>query len=100
MPAGSAPEDVFIVDMGRLQTSVVVARFGTAGEGEEAHGAEAKCPYTVLAVRSDEDLGAFNFDQRMFVHFQGTVSRLFFVLCFACISRWTRFDLLLCVSTI
>lgn len=88
---GSAPETVVMVDVGRLQTTVVVARFGEAadgdggGEGEgsksdttkiDKSAAAVACPYSVLAVRSDEDLGAFHFDRRMFRHFQAAVSGL------------------------
>lgn len=81
-----------MVDVGRLQTTVVVARFGEAvaaeGSGDDvpeaksdekekpsvAAAAGCVCPYSVLAVQSDEDLGAFHFDFRMFQHFQGVVS--------------------------
>lgn len=92
----STPETVLMVDVGCLQTTVVVARFGEAvlAGGSEGDVPEAKsdakekpstaaaaavCPYSVLAVQSDEDLGAFHFDRRMFQHFQGVVSggRLF-----------------------
>ncbi|CAM9476852.1 unnamed protein product [Pylaiella littoralis] len=86
----STPETVLMVDVGRLQTTVVVARFGEAvlAGGSEGDVPEAKsdakekpstaaaaavCPYSVLAVQSDEDLGAFHFDRRMFQHFQGVV---------------------------
>ncbi|CBJ25702.1 Heat shock protein 70 [Ectocarpus siliculosus] len=82
---GSAPETVIMVDVGRLQTTVVVARFGE-GEGEsdapvakadarQKENASAPCTYSVLAVRSNVDLGAFHFDDRMFRHFQGLVKK-------------------------
>lgn len=79
VPPGATPQVILIVDMGRLQTTVVVARFGQEGTGAvdcEATEMQSatKCPYSVLAVRGDEDLGAFNFDDRMFRHFQGAVS--------------------------
>lgn len=103
----STPETVLMVDVGRLQTTVVVARFGeaVAAGGREgdvpgaksdkkdepsvtaaagtAAGAGVVCPYSVLAVQSDENLGAFHFDRRMFQHFQGLVSgsRLFGLGC-------------------
>lgn len=73
-----------MVDVGRLQTTVVVARFGEGGDGsddpvanadsQQKKNAAAPCPYSVLAVRSNVDLGAFHFDDRMFLHFQGLVS--------------------------
>lgn len=93
---GAPPETVAMVDIGRLQTTVVLANFGgpaagAAGEGagtDESGAADAEgkktsaaaaaaavCSYSVLAVRSDEDLGAFNFDNKMFRHFQGVVSQ-------------------------
>ncbi len=90
---GAPPETVAMVDVGRLQTTVVVANFGGPAAGAAAEGAgtdesgaadakgnkpsaaaAAVCSYSVLAVRSDEDLGAFNFDNKMFRHFQGVVS--------------------------
>lgn len=93
VPPGSAPETVLFVDMGRLQSTVVVARFGrgaegvdseTKGEGQEKEEGKSvgKCPYAVLAARGDGDLGAFHFDQRMFRHFRGAVSILFFTFLF------------------
>ena len=80
--------------MGRLQTTVVVSRFGEEGKqeekgeekeagasgdgggggGESSRRGSAGCPYSVLARRNDDDLGAFSFDLRMFDHFQGQVS--------------------------
>ncbi|CAN0171906.1 unnamed protein product, partial [Ectocarpus fasciculatus] len=82
---GSAPETVIMVDVGRLQTTVVVARFGEGGDGsddpvanadsQQKKNAAAPCPYSVLAVRSNVDLGAFHFDDRMFQHFQGLVKK-------------------------
>lgn len=79
--------------MGRLQTTVIVARFGEEGGQEEAKEKEVAdasgggdgpgesgkrasvgCPYSMLARQSDEDLGAFSVDLRMFDHFQGQVS--------------------------
>eukprot|EP00904_Undaria_pinnatifida_P005296 jgi/Undpi1/1897/HiC_scaffold_12.g05284.m1 len=89
---GSSPERMLIVDMGRLQTTVVVSRFGEEGKqeekgeekeagasggggggGESSRRGSAGCPYSVLARRNDDDLGAFSFDLRMFDHFQGQV---------------------------
>lgn len=81
---GSDPEIVMMVDVGQLQTTVVVASFGggAAAAGEtEGEGGEAKatkpssggCPYSVLGVRSDEDLGASHFSGEMFKHFRETV---------------------------
>eukprot|EP00903_Cladosiphon_okamuranus_P005639 g5605.t1 len=83
---GSNPETVIIVDIGQLQTTVVAASFGeaaaaaAAGEGEGADvvaeatkSPSAGCPYSVLGVRSDEDLGASHFDGKMFHHFRGVV---------------------------
>ncbi|CAM9498856.1 unnamed protein product, partial [Ectocarpus sp. 12 AP-2014] len=82
---GSAPETVIMVDVGRLQTTVVVARFGEGGGESDAPVAKADtqqkrnpaapCTYSVLAVRSNVDLGAFHFDDRMFRHFQGLVKK-------------------------
>lgn len=73
-----------MVDVGHLQTTVVVARFGEGGgesdipvakaDSEQKKNAAVPCPYSVLAVRSNVDLGAFHFDDRMFQHFQGLVS--------------------------
>ncbi|CAM9371412.1 unnamed protein product [Laminaria digitata] len=97
VPPGSSPERILVIDMGRLQTTVILARFGEEGgqaEEKDKEVAEASggggsgsggglgesskrgpvgCPYSVLARRSDEDLGAFSFDLRMFDHFQGQV---------------------------
>lgn len=95
-----------MVDMGRLQTNVLVARFGRpipaeSGEGggdggaDEAEASKGEAaskeeqqqqqaagevatgyPFSVLKVASDHDLGAFSFDQRMFEHFREQVSCL------------------------
>lgn len=119
-----------MIDMGRLQTTVIVACFGEEMSDEEAGGigepaddqtagvtgsdtpaaksskgsttvksinGKDKCPYTVLAVRSDEDLGALNFDHRMFQHFAGVVSECF---CFLTTLRCVFFAaaLVFCLS--
>lgn len=80
---GSSPEAVIMIDVGQQQTTVVVASFGegTAAAGEEGKGGEIKgpkdlsagCPYSVLGVRSDEDLGAAHFSGKMFRHFREVV---------------------------
>lgn len=80
-----------MVDMGHLQTTVIVASFGgedgDGGDGDQESSAppttEAmtstkgsaanRCPYKVLAVRSDQELGALSFDERMFQHFGAEV---------------------------
>lgn len=66
------------MDMGKLHTTMVVARLGREKQEENAENDkdETSCPYSVLAVRSDDNLGAFHYDQRMFEHFQGVVSGL------------------------
>lgn len=87
--------------MGHLHTTVVVARFGgeegqggggdgadegsvgsseTAAGGAKKTGAAAAklCPYRVLAVRSEEGVGAFSFDLRMFQHFAEEVGCMCF----------------------
>lgn len=101
----SEPETLLIVDMGQLQTTVVVARFGEIDEEEsepapavgEAGGVESsasteaegkskskankfrkgaiKCPFKVLNIKCDRDLGACSFDQQMFEHFVGKVRK-------------------------
>lgn len=88
---GSLAETVLMVDMGHLQTTVIVASFGgedgDGGDGDQESSAppttEAmtstkgsaanRCPYKVLAVRSDQELGALSFDERMFQHFGAEV---------------------------
>eukprot|EP00752_Nemacystus_decipiens_P016369 g14634.t2 len=82
---GSDPEAVIMVDVGQLQTTVVVASFGEGaaaavggGEGGEAEATKTSatgCPSSVLAVRSDEDLGASHFSGRMFHHFREAVKK-------------------------
>lgn len=84
MAPGSDPETVIMVDVGQLQTTVVVASFGegmaASGEGEGGVAEATKtpsagCPYAVLGVRSDEDLGASHFDGKMFQHFREAVKK-------------------------
>lgn len=74
---GSKSETVIMVDVGQLQTTVVVASFGESegGVAEATKNLPAGCPYSVLGVRSDEDLGASHFDGKMFQHFRGMVKK-------------------------